>query len=97
MEEDEEHKKEEEHKEEEHAEETDEEETDVDTELEELYALIDERDAEIERLSTELAELRGKYEEHHTRHHAAQEQRELTEPEPVPEERHLWFKRIGKQ
>lgn len=97
-----------EHKEEEkeeHAEETDEQETheeepDVDEELAELISIIDERDAEIERLKSELADLRGRYDEHHARHHAEHEQQQqsgLPEPEPEPEERHWYFKPIKQR
>jgi len=85
---------EEEHAEEEHHEP---EQTHVDEEFQDLFDIIDARDAEIEQLRTELAELKGRYDEHHTRHHAEQERRELPEPEPTPEERHIWFKPIGKR
>ncbi len=96
-----------EHKEEkegEHAEETTEQEqADIDSECDEaigeLLTAVEQLTAENARLSTELTELRGRYDEHHTRHHDTSEEHteQLPEPEPVPEERHAWFRPIGKR
>lgn len=79
--------------------ETDEEETDASTDetIGQLLDTIERQDAEIERLTTELTELRGRYDEHHTRHHSEPERQELPEPEPIPEERHAWFRPIRKR
>ncbi len=98
-------KKEEEHAEEEHTTEQEEheEQADIDSECDEaigeLVSAVEQLTAENARLTTELTELRGRYDEHHTRHHDTSEEHteQLPEPEPVPEERHAWFRPIGKR
>ncbi len=77
-------------------------ESECDATIADLLDEIDRLIAENEQLRADLATHAGRLDElERTRHEHApagqheQQREQLPEPEPVPEERHFWFRRIG--